>query len=406
MIRDYLKLAVSSLMHRRLRSWLTLIGIFIGIMAVVGLVSLGQGLDYAITAKFLELGGDKIMVTADSPVGNSAGQNTKNQLRDRDFAEVERVRGVAKTVSYWQRTARADYGDAVGYYAIIGITTDPVDRKVVEDFFTIEIGEGRGFENGDDGKAMIGYDLSDESITVEPLRIGQKVLINGSRFEVIGVYKKMGDPIVDKAIYLSDNAIQEIFDIGETHDAIIVQTEAGEDPEAVAEDIKRALLSSRNLDEGEEDFNIQTPKDLVEQFRQVFNIVNVVIIGIALISLLVGGIGIMNTMYTAVLERTKEIGIMKAIGATNFAIMVIFIVESGLLGLLGGIIGLFAGMGLAKTVEIIGTVVLKTELLKAIFPWWLVVGSLLFAFTLGLLSGILPARQASKQQAVDSLRYE
>jgi putative ABC transport system permease protein len=97
---------------------------------------------------------------------------------------------------------------------------------------------------------------------------------------------------------------------------------------------------------------------------------------------------------------------MKAIGAKNTAILTIFLVESGLLGLLGGLIGLLSGMALAKSVEVIGTLVLGTNLLKALFPWWLVVGSLAFAFILGVLSGILPARQASKQQAVDSLRYE
>ena len=406
MIRDYIKMAVSNLLHRRTRSWLTLIGIFIGIMAVVGLVSLGQGLDHALTSKFLELGADKILITADSPVGNSAGQETENQLRDRDLAEVERVPGVAKVASYWWRSAKVEVADSVAYYPIIGATDDQADRKVIEDFMTLSIGEGRGFEIGDDAKAVIGPKLADPSTAAEPIHIGQKIVVNGTRFEVIGVYEKTGDPVMDASVYISDSAIHEMFGIEDTHDALIIQTEPGTDPEIVAEDIRRQLLTARNLDYGEEDFSVQTPKDLVDTFRQVFSVVNAVIIGIALISLVVGGVGIMNTMYTAVLERTQEIGVMKAIGATNAAIIAIFIVESGLLGLFGGAIGLLSGMALAKTVEIVGTAVLGTNLLKAIFPWWLVAGALLFAFTLGVVSGILPARQASRQQAVESLRYE
>ncbi len=406
MIRDYLKMALSNLLHRRLRSMLTLVGIFIGIMAVVGLVALGQGLDYAVTAKFLELGADKIMITADSPFGNSAGQDTSNQLRDSDMDALESVPGVARITSYWLRSTRVDVADSVGYYPIIGAATDPVDRKVIEDFWTLSVEEGRGFENGDDGKAIVGYELTNPDKVDEPIRVGQKILVNGTRFEVIGIYGKMGDPLADQAVYISDHAFDDIFDVGDTHDAIVIQIDQGVDPEVIAEDLRHTLLVERGLEDGEEDFSIQTPKDLVDSFRQVFNIITVVIVGIALISLVVGGVGIMNTMYTAVLERTQEIGIMKAIGATNTAILTIFIVESGLLGLLGGIIGLLTGMALAKTVEFVGTAVLGTNLLKAIFPWWLILGALLFAFILGVGSGVLPARQASKQQAVESLRYE
>ena len=406
MIRDYLKMALSNLLHRRLRSMLTLVGIFIGIMAVVGLVALGQGLDYAVTAKFLELGADKIVVTADSPFGNSAGQDTSNQLRDSDMSVIEGVPGVSRVTSYWLRSTRVDVADSVGYYPIIGAATDPAERKVVEDFWTLSVEEGRGFESGDDAKAIVGYELTNPDNVDEPMHLGQKILVNGTRFEVIGIYGKMGDPLADQAVYISDHAFDDIFDVGDTHDAIVIQIDQGVDPEVIAEDLRHTLLVERGLEDGEEDFSIQTPKDLVDSFRQVFNIITVVIVGIALISLVVGGVGIMNTMYTAVLERTQEIGIMKAIGATNAAILTIFIVESGLLGLLGGIIGLLTGMALAKTVEFVGTAVLGTNLLKAIFPWWLILGALLFAFILGVGSGVLPARQASKQQAVESLRYE
>jgi putative ABC transport system permease protein len=138
----------------------------------------------------------------------------------------------------------------------------------------------------------------------------------------------------------------------------------------------------------------------------VLNMVQVFLIGIAAISLIVGGIGIMNTMYTSVLERTKEIGTMKAVGAKNSDILFIFLSESGLLGLIGGIMGVVLGLGISKTVEIIAVTSLNTTLLKAAVPGYLVIGCLSFAFLIGALSGTIPALTASKLKPADALRYE
>ena len=131
-----------------------------------------------------------------------------------------------------------------------------------------------------------------------------------------------------------------------------------------------------------------------------------VLVGIAAISLLVGGIGIMNTMYTSVLERTKEIGTMKAVGARNSDILLIFLMESGLLGLVGGAIGIAIGFGLGKGTEYIAGMYLGSGLLRAVFPWYLILGALAFSFIIGSLSGALPAVQASRLKPVDALRYE
>jgi putative ABC transport system permease protein len=408
MIRDYVRMALSNLLHRKTRSWLTLVGIFIGITAVVALISLGQGLEHALTAEFLELGADKMIVTAKSPVGNSAGQETKNQLRERDLAAIERSAGVLRAVPIWQRSSRVAWagGDEVQYYPVFGTSEDPVELKVVEDFYTVKVGQGRGLKGGDSAKAVIGYGLTNPEELANPMKVGDKITLNATTFEVVGIYEKTGDPMADSGIFLGDKGFEDLFGIDDVFDGIIVQVDTGEDPEAVAASLRQTLRRERGLKEGEEDFDVQTPQDLVNTFNQIFGIVQFVLIGIAAISLIVGGIGIMNTMYTAVLERTKEIGIMKAIGAPNWAILTIFLIESGLLGLLGGLIGLLTGMGLAKITEYVGKTVLDTELLTALFPWWLVVGALAFAFVTGVASGILPAVRASRQQAVDSLRYE
>ena len=174
----------------------------------------------------------------------------------------------------------------------------------------------------------------------------------------------------------------------------------------IAEKIKVELRRFRDVKKDEEDFDIQTPEQLLGSFGDVLNIVQSVLIGIAAISLLVGGIGIANTMYTAVIERTKEIDIMKSVGAQNKDILLIFVIESGMLGLAGGAIGIAVGIGLSKLVEYLAFVYLGTSLIKAFFPWYLILGSLLFSFLVGTISGLLPARQAASLKPVDALRYE
>jgi len=150
-------------------------------------------------------------------------------------------------------------------------------------------------------------------------------------------------------------------------------------------------------------FSVSTSEDMIASINTILGVVQAVFIGIALISLLVGGIGIMNTMYTSVLEQTREIGIMKAIGAKNGDILMIFLIESGILGLSGGCIGILLGIMLSKLVEIIGQGFVG-DLLKASFSWYLIAACITFSVVIGVISGVLPARQASKMQPVDALK--
>jgi putative ABC transport system permease protein len=154
------------------------------------------------------------------------------------------------------------------------------------------------------------------------------------------------------------------------------------------------------------DFTILTPEELLATFGIILNIITAFLAGIAAISLLVGSIGIANTMYTSVLERTKEIGTMKAIGARNSDIMLIFLIEAGLLGAIGGVMGILLGMGISKLIEFIVLNILGSNLLKVQFNIYLIVGSFAFSFLIGAFSGLFPARQASRLNPVDALRYE
>jgi putative ABC transport system permease protein len=230
--------------------------------------------------------------------------------------------------------------------------------------------------------------------------------VNGNIVEVVGVLKRFGDPGADNGIGMSEADVRAALNESEAFSYIVAQSAKGADPDAVAENVEKVVRRDRHQKEGKEDFQVQTSTELIASFNAVLNIIQAVFIGIAAISLLVGGIGIMNTMYTAVLERTREIGVMKAIGARNSDVLWIFLLESGLLGTAGGAIGVVIGAGISKMVEIGANAAFGPGTIYAAFPWYLIAGALAFSFVVGTVSGVLPARRASKLRPVEALRYE
>lgn len=404
MIKDYFKIAIENLKHRGIRTWLTLVGIFIGIAAVVAIISVGQGLQGAIETEFQKLGTDKIMV---SPAGSFGGMGGSSMPLTKDDVDVlRRVNGVAE-VSYVKfQVVEFNWGkDEQTFPYVSGI---PVDKSfsMVEDTIMLEVIEGRTFREGDVKKVIIGYDYAYSSDFKENIKLGQKIILLGEEFEVIGINNRIGNEQDDRQLLIPEEGFSLIYDNDEEVNMIIVRVQEGVLASDVVAPLEKALRKYRNVDEGNEDFQIQTFEELIDSFLQIFSIVQTVLIGIAAISLLVGAVGIMNTMYTSVLERTKEIGIMKAIGARNEDILQMFLIESGLLGLVGGTIGVIIGLGVAKLAEIIGGAALGTDYLQAAIPAWLVIGALLFAFILGSVAGVLPAKQAADMNPVDALREE
>ena len=402
-MKDYFFLAFNNLKRRRLRSWLTMIGIFIGIAAVVALISLGQGLQNTIEKQFEQLGSDKIIIMPKGmgPPGSAGGSLI---LTSKDIKVIENVKGVEYVSGYLVKQGQAKYKGESGIGFATGVTIE--DFEPMMEISGLKIIDGRGLKKEDKFKVVVGYNHIYKDIWDKPMQIGSTIEIEGYDFKVIGVMDKIGNPIDDNILYVSKDILKEILNIEDEESQIIAKTASGFDPIDVAETIERKLRKSRGEKEDQETFSVQTSEQLLESFSNIFAVVQAVLIGIAAISLLVGGIGIMNTMYTSVLERTKEIGVMKAIGAKNFDILLIFLFESGLLGLIGGIIGIGIGVGLGKFTEYIALNTLGTNLLQAAFPWYLIVGALSFSFLIGTLSGILPAIQAAKLKPADALRYE
>ena len=399
MIR-YFKLAYSNIQHRKKRAYLTMLGIFIGIASVVALISLGQGMQAAINQQFSSVGTDKIIIQGAAAGFGPPGQNAAGTVDKEDLELIKKVPGVNKAAGRLLRSVNLEYGTSVIVTFGASLPEEQEARDLVIDANNIKTKKGRMLKPGESNKILVGNHLWTIDHFSKDIALGSKMLINGKTFEVIGLLDKIGAGR-DESIMVNEDDMRELLNEKDKFSAIIVQT--NEKPAEVADRILRAIRKDRRQKEGFEDVTVSTSEDIIASINTILGVVQAVFIGIAAISLLVGGIGIMNTMYTSVLERTREIGIMKAIGARNNAVLAIFLIESGLLGVLGGAIGILIGVVLSKLVEFFGQGVVG-NVLKASFPWYLIVGALAFSFLVGAVSGLLPARQAAKLPPVEALR--
>ncbi len=405
MIHDYFVLAFDGIRRRKIRSWLTMLGIFIGIAAVVSLISLGEGMKKSVISQFATFGTDKLTIQAGGLAGfGPPGSLVVNKLTEDNMEAVERVKGVELAVARMVRTVKLEYDDEQIYEMATNLPEEPEARRLVLEVLNLDVEQGRHLKPSDRYKVVLGNAFAYKKKFSQNLRVGENMLIEGKQFEIIGILESSGNPMFNGAVIINDEVFRDILDIGNEVDIIAVQVVDPDEMELVNERIHKVMRKERDVDKGEEDFTVQTPAQLLESVNTILGVIQIILVGIAAISLVVGGIGIMNTMYTSVLERTREIGIMKAVGAKNSNILLLFLVESGIIGIVGGIIGILLGIGLSKSVEIIAGKYLGVALLQAYFSPVLLIGSLLFSFFVGTISGVLPAIQASKLNPVDALR--
>lgn len=404
MITDYFKLAVKNLRQRGLRSWLTMLGIFISVAMIFVLVSLSLGLQGAVEEQFETLGTDKFFVQPATGFLGPPGSVGGVILTEEDVEVISKIQGVKDYSFFTAGNARVEFGKETRYMLVWGIPPEHMD--VYSEVGSFEIEDGRNLEKGDKSSVILGNLHKTGNVLGKPVNVGNKLTINDEDFKVRGIMELIGNPDDDRAIIMDIESFRVLFEIPERVDFIMVQIDEGEDILEVADRVERKLRKTRGVTEDNQDFGILTPEELLESFGNILAIITSFLGGVAAISLLVGAIGIANTMYTSVLERTKEIGVMKAIGARNSDITWIFLIESGLLGLVGAGIGVGLGYGIGKTIEYIAINQLNTTLLQIAAPVWLIAGCLIFGFLIGAVSGTLPAIQASKINVVDAIRYE
>ena len=404
MFRDTFAYAARNLTTRKLRSWLTVIGILIGIAAVVSLISLGQGLQTAIAEEFSGLGTNRLTVQPAGGGFGPPGLGSTAVIDESDRQVVERAQYVQAAAGRLIRPVTVEYNRQTSTYFLATIPTARAERNIVEGFQDLAAQEGRLLDANDRNRVVVGSSFTNPDRFGRAVEVGRSITINGYELEVVGVLEQRGTPQSDQAVLINEPDARTILNEPDAYSVILAEVTRAEDVPFAKQAVEQALRSHRGVNEREEDFSVESAEDVLESFTNILDVVTGVLIGIAAISLLVGGIGIMTTMYTAVVQRKQEIGIMKAIGATNEQVQSIFLVESGLLGLAGGIIGVLLGVGFAKAVELLAAYALGPSVLVASIPAWLVIGSLTFSFLVGTISGVFPARRAARLPPVEALR--
>ena len=405
MLKDYFLFSFNNLKSRRLRSWLTMLGIFIGIAAVVALIGLGEGLRAAINAQFGFLGSDIISITASGGFG-PPGTGVVDPLSDKELDEIKRIPGIKNAAGRILESGKLAFNDKVAFGFAVSMP-DGEGRELMEYLMNMKAEKGRLLQDSDSGVVFLGYAFSQEDNPFgKAILPGAKVEILDEEYKVIGILEKKGNFQLDGGVFMNEDDLRNLVDRqGDDYDIIGARFDENADVKEIQADIEKRLRKIRDVDEGDEDFSVQTPNAVLETANSTILAVQIFVYIIAGISLLVGGIGIMNTMYTAVIERTKEIGIMKSIGARNSAIFTLFFIESGFLGAVGGIIGAILGFSLANGVAFVGRLALGSDLIDAHIGFGLIFGALMFSFFVGSFFGTLPAIRASKLNPVDALRY-
>lgn len=402
---DLIAYSLKSLAARKTRSFLTILSILISIMAIFTLISFGLGLSNYVTEISSEMGVDKIVI---QPKTLGAIPIPEKQLSQDDVDFIGNVKGIKTVTGLMIQSVKVQPDkDVKGKYVfLMGITTNKDEKEIFMELMTIEMDEGRELKKGDKLKAVLGYNYQlPNKIFEKSIRLGEKILFNDKIVEVVGFFESVGNPQDDSNVYMTYEGVEELMGIKDRYEWVVARVELGVSSQDMSEKVFEKLRKHKGQEKGKEDFFVQTFEEQIEMFSNIMQILNVVLVLIALISVFVSGINIMNTMYTSVLERTKDIGIMKAIGATNNDILFIFLVESGVVGLVGGIAGITVGFAISSMA---GFAVAQAgyTFLKPAFPLALIIGSLLFATITGAMAGLAPAIQASKQKPVDSLRYE
>ncbi len=402
---NYFLFAFKNLKRKGIRSWLTLLGICIGIAAVISLISLGNGLKIAVTSQFGVSSTEVISVQAGGYGLSIPGSGVVNPLTKDDVRAINGLTSVEFAIGRNIETLKLEYNNKLRIVPAYSIAEGY--EKEIYDISDLEAEYGRLLKKGDSGKVILGYNFYDGATndlgkTITP---GKEILLNEKSFKVVGILKKKGSFLNDGSIFMYDKELEELANYGDTVDIITVKVRNKDLIDKAKEDIETLMRKRRNVKIGSEDFTVSTPASSLSQVNQILDAIQIFIIVIASISILIGSVGIINTMTTSVLERRREIGIMKSVGARNSQIFEQFFIESGFLGLIGGMFGTILGLLLGY----VGTIAINNFLGANTHPeinFFLIFFALIGSFSIGAAAGIFPAMKAAKQNPVQALTEE
>ena len=424
MFRDNIRLAFHNIRHRQVRSWLTILGIVVGVAAVVALISIGEGMQNSIEEQFESIGYNTIILSPGGSTEQASGPEGRMGVLKAMFGggkpavvDLSVLDRLPQVVSFGAQ--RIETGmiasenlDGQAFLRITGLTYGMTDYFNAY-FNGFPIAQGRNFDQSDRSVIVLGAQVA----TDLGVAVGDQVQIETTDFEVIGILestategKGTGGAMtfrgMDTGLFVPIESLETLYGgEGKISQALVEVTDQTDVVEA-SQAIK-TLFSQLGTP-----VQTITAEEMSQQIKSAMSSIQMTLTAIAAISLLVGAIGVMNTMFTSVLERTREIGIMKAIGAKDRHVLSLFLIESGLLGIIGGAIGVLVGVAISS----LAGGVLSGALTQgrggegiafaASYSPWLIIGALLLSFVLGAIAGVLPARRGAKLRPVEALRYE
>jgi putative ABC transport system permease protein len=407
----YLKMGLNMLVHSKLRSWLTIIGIVIGIGSVVGILSLGDAMQEQVQSRLAEMDLTKITISpgytkASSNMpgpsgGGPGGTTTDVELTKKDISALRGLDGIQYIEGEISGSESVVYATQNATLSITG-----VDPQVWKYMTTLETQSGRLLEPGDTYVAVIGSGIASGTYD-QDIGVNQVITINGKAVRVVGILSEEGQG--DRNIYMPINAAVTLIDDAQegVYDTILVKAKSEDLVDSLMEDIVDKLMISRHIaQEDDRDFSVSASKSMAESVTEMTSSMTLFLGAIAAVSLLVGAVGIANTMFTSVLEKTKEIGTMKAIGAKNRDILMIFLFNSAMVGLVGGILGVMLGACVSTLFPMLGLRMMGGGSSSIYLSPKLMALGLILAVIIGIVSGVVPAYRASKLKPVDALRYE
>ncbi len=398
------ELAMNSLRYRSLRSWLAVLGIVIGVGSIISLISISVGVNDQLQKN---LGGVGANIITISPGGARAerfgfggGQagfgGASSSAQPITFTQADalrRIGGVAKIDAQVSGRGTVSYRNKNTSLTIIG--TEP---SAFPDSVGTKIMQGRPLGSSDTSSAVIGYSVGTD--TVNDSMLNKQIKINGISFHVVGILNQSGATFSgpDRNIYIPQKQAKSMFKQSDRVSSVVAIAADGENPDTVAAGITAALLQLHRVSAVKQDFTVTTASSLQSSISSVTNTLGLFLGGIASISLIVGGIGVANAMFTSVLEQTRYIGLLKSLGARNSAVLRLFLFEAGMVGLVGGVIGV--------AFSFVGSLLLGSFGLPSKITPELALLGLGFSIIVGAVSGIVPARNAATVAPVEALRYE